>query len=103
MQQIADGIAIVVLTHNRVDLLRKCIENVLLRTSDATREIVIWNNGSTDGTREYLDTIDDPRFRVVHSDRNVGFNATPEPSKGLRRRTWWSSTTTSCRLQTHGI
>jgi hypothetical protein len=31
------GIAVVVLTHNRVDLLRKCVENVLLRTSDATR------------------------------------------------------------------
>ena len=26
-----DGIAIVVLTHNRVHLLRKCVENVLLR------------------------------------------------------------------------
>jgi GT2 family glycosyltransferase len=69
-----DGIAIVVLTHNRVHLLRKCVENVLLRTSDATREIVIWDNGSTDGTAEYLQTITDPRFKVIHSETNVGFN-----------------------------
>jgi GT2 family glycosyltransferase len=68
----ADGIAVLVLTHNRVDLLRKCVENVLLRTSPATREIVIWNNGSTDGTAEYLDSIDDPRFRVVNHETNIG-------------------------------
>lgn len=70
-----DGsIAVVVLTVNRVDLLRKCVENVLLRTSPATREIVIWNNGSTDGTAAYLDSLTDPRIRVVHSEKNVGQN-----------------------------
>ena len=68
------GIAIVVLTYNRVHLLRQCVENVLRRASSETREIVIWNNGSSDGTREYLDTLDDPRVRVVHSEANVGMN-----------------------------
>lgn len=68
------GIAIVVLTHNRVDLLRKCVENVLLRTSGETREIVIWDNGSTDGTAEYLGSLDDPRLRVLRSETNVGHN-----------------------------
>jgi GT2 family glycosyltransferase len=71
----ADGIAVVVLTHNRVHLLRKNVENVLLRTSPATREIVIWNNASTDGTEAYLETLDDPRIRVVHSEKNIGQNA----------------------------
>lgn len=71
----ADGIAIVVLTHNRVDLLRKCVENVLLGTSSATREIVIWNNGSTDGTAPYLDSLEEPRIHVVHSEENIGQNA----------------------------
>lgn len=68
------AIAIVVLTHNRVHLLQKCVENVLLRTSDATHEIVIWDNGSTDGTGDYLATLDDPRIQVVRSEKNVGFN-----------------------------
>jgi GT2 family glycosyltransferase len=69
-----DGIAVVVLTHNRVDLLRRCVENVLLRTSEATREILIWDNGSADGTAEYLATLDDPRVRVIRSETNVGHN-----------------------------
>ncbi len=71
-----DGdIAIVVLTYNRAHLLPKCVENVLLRTSPATREIVIWNNASTDETAEYLDSLGDPRITVVHSDQNIGQNA----------------------------
>ncbi|HEX5622183.1 MAG TPA: glycosyltransferase family 2 protein [Solirubrobacteraceae bacterium] len=69
-----DGIAIVVLTHNRVDLLRKCVDNVLLRTSEHTREIVIWDNGSTDGTAEYVASIPDPRFKLIRSETNVGHN-----------------------------
>jgi GT2 family glycosyltransferase len=71
----SDGIAVVVLTHNRVHLLRKCVENVLLRTSDATREIVIWDNASPDGTAAFLKSLDDPRIRVVLSEKNIGQNA----------------------------
>jgi GT2 family glycosyltransferase len=74
-RETGDGIAIVVLTHNRVHLIAKCVENVLLRTSDATHEIVIWNNASTDETAAYLDSLDDPRIRVVHSEKNIGQNA----------------------------
>jgi GT2 family glycosyltransferase len=70
-----DGaIAVVVLTHNRRHLVQKCVENLLLHTSEATREIVIWDNASTDGTAEYLATLEDPRIRVVRSERNVGQN-----------------------------
>src|ERR1700740_320641 len=71
----ADAIALVVLTHNRVNLLQKCVENVLQRTSAATREIVIWDNASTDGTSAYLKTLDDPRIRVIESKENIGQNA----------------------------
>jgi GT2 family glycosyltransferase len=72
------GIAVVVLTHNRVHLLPTCVENVLARTSAATTEIVIWNNASTDGTRAYLDSLEDRRIRVVHSAANIGQNAYAE-------------------------
>ena len=71
-------IAVVVLTHNRVHLLERCVENVLGRTSRLTTEIVIWNNGSSDGTREYLDSLVDPRLRVVHHPENIGQNAYAE-------------------------
>jgi GT2 family glycosyltransferase len=69
------SVAIVVLTHNRSPLLRRCVENVLLRTSELTREIVIWNNGSTDDTGAYLASLTDARIRVVDSPSNIGQNA----------------------------
>jgi GT2 family glycosyltransferase len=72
--ELDDGIAIVVLTHNRAHLVSKCVENVLLKTSDATREIVIWDNASTDATPDYLASIKDPRVRVIRSEQNVGQN-----------------------------
>jgi GT2 family glycosyltransferase len=71
-------IAVIVLTHERQHLLRQCVERVLARTSPLTTEIVIWNNGSTDETRTYLDGLDDPRLRVVHHAENIGQNAYPD-------------------------
>jgi O-antigen biosynthesis protein len=71
-------IAVVVLTHERVHLLRQCVDNVLARTSELTTEIVIWDNASTDGTGDYLATLDDARVRVVRHRENIGQNAYAE-------------------------
>jgi len=68
-------IAVVVVTYNRLHLLRRCVDDVLGRTSEKTREIVIWDNASDDGTRQYLDALDDPRLRIVHHSENIGMNA----------------------------
>jgi GT2 family glycosyltransferase len=68
-------IAIVVVTHNRLNLLRRCVEDVLGRTSEKTTEIVIWDNGSDDGTHEYLAGLRDPRLRAVSHPENIGMNA----------------------------
>ena len=68
-------ISIVIITHNRVHLLRRCVEDVVLRTSPETREVLIWNNASEDGTRNYLHDLSDGRIRVVDSDVNIGMNA----------------------------
>jgi GT2 family glycosyltransferase len=69
------SIAIVVLTHSRVHLLRQCVDNVLARTSELTREIVVVDNASTDDTKSFLDGLNDPRIRVIHNSENVGQNA----------------------------
>jgi GT2 family glycosyltransferase len=68
-------IAVIVLTHNRAHLLRRCIDDVLLRTSEATQEIVIWDNGSEDETQTLLSSVHDRRITVVHHEENIGTNA----------------------------
>ena len=76
-----DSIAIVVLTHNRLHLAQKCYENVLARTSPTTTEVIVWDNGSTDGTARYFESLDDPRLRLVRSQKNIGLNAYAEAVK----------------------
>jgi GT2 family glycosyltransferase len=70
-------IAIVVLTHNRAHLLERCVDDVLLRTSNATKEIVIWDNASDDETNDYLRALAgrDLRINIVHHSENIGTNA----------------------------
>jgi GT2 family glycosyltransferase len=68
-------ISIVVVTHSRLALLRRCVENVLGATSQLTRQIIIWDNASLDGTAQYLDQLGDPRIQVVHHHENIAMNA----------------------------
>jgi len=60
------SIAAVVVTYNRLDLLRQCVE--ALRSQTEACDILVVNNASTDGTDQWLDEQQD-----VHS-RNTGSN-----------------------------
>ncbi|HEY5506474.1 MAG TPA: glycosyltransferase, partial [Coriobacteriia bacterium] len=68
--------SIVLLTYNRISMLRLCLARVLETTHDVNCEIIVWDNASSDGTAAYLDetAANDPRLRVVHSLENVGLN-----------------------------
>ena len=60
-------ITAVVVTYNRINLLKRTVE--CLRANSPVNEIVVVNNGSTDGTSEWLDSQID--ITVIHQD-NVG-------------------------------
>lgn len=66
------GIAIVVVTYNRLEYTKKTIERLLSDTDDF--DLYIWDNASTDETPEYLkDGLSDPRIQeVILSKENVG-------------------------------
>lgn len=62
----------VVVTCNRLILLKECIESLLNQTYKL-KHIVIVNNNSTDGTSEWLDTLkSNPLFHIVTLDENIG-------------------------------
>lgn len=50
------------------------IHNILKRVLDSpwTGEVIIVDDGSTDGTREELEKIDEPRVRVILQPKNGG-------------------------------
>lgn len=61
-------VAAVVVTFNRLALLKECISSLRAQTYKDF-DIIVVNNGSTDGTKEYLDSLSD--VVVIHQD-NVG-------------------------------
>jgi glycosyltransferase involved in cell wall biosynthesis len=68
-------IHLALITYNRLEYTRLALASVL---ADPTEQfsLTLWDNASSDGTREFLSGIDDPRIdRIVLSDRNVGQTA----------------------------
>lgn len=62
-----------VLCHNRLELTRRCLQ-MLVRNSPPCR-IIVTNNASSDGTREWLEDFakDKPNIRLVHNTENLGY------------------------------
>lgn len=68
--------SVVVVTHNGLAFTRLCLETVLGGTT-ADFELIVVDNGSTDGSPEYLARLvrGDARVRVLLNGRNAGFAA----------------------------
>lgn len=64
--------SIVVLTKDRLDLTKRCVESVI-RNTDIPFEWIFVDNGSKDDTIEYLQTVQNAK--VVQNSKNKGFAA----------------------------
>jgi len=70
---LAELISIVVPVYNEERTVAEVIERLLAIDLPAPREILVVNDGSTDGTREVLDRIPArPELRIIHAERNGG-------------------------------
>lgn len=69
--------SIVLITHDRLEMLRLCIDTILANTHGVDYELIVWDNASSDGTGAYLDSVSErhPHIRVAHSSENIGLNA----------------------------
>ncbi len=68
-------ISVVLATYNRAAHLPRAIASVLAQDlgDPSTRfELIVVDDASSDGTRDYLATLTDPRIRVVIAERNLG-------------------------------
>ena len=71
MQSNIEKIGILIPTFNRLAYLREALDSVLSQTLKAF-QIVVIDNGSTDGTSCYMQTLSDPRVRYVVNEKNLG-------------------------------
>jgi len=68
--------SIVILTYNELDCTRECLESIARNTPEP-HEIILVDNGSSDGTLPYLRELcaGDPRYRLQENGENLGFAA----------------------------
>ena len=64
-------VCLIIVTYNREILLRKCI-NKVLESVPNIGGIVVVNNASTDGTNEYLNTLNNNKIDVLNLPENIG-------------------------------
>ncbi|MCT2911655.1 glycosyltransferase family 2 protein [Weissella confusa] len=65
------SIAVVIVTYNRLGLLKQTIDALEGQTSPV-QTIIVVNNNSNDGTKEYLDGLTDSKFIIKHATENLG-------------------------------
>jgi glycosyltransferase involved in cell wall biosynthesis len=66
-------ISIVVPVYNEARTVASVIERLIAIDLPAPREILVVNDGSTDGTREVLDRVSArPGLRIIHAEKNGG-------------------------------
>jgi len=68
------NLVVCITTYNRRQLLERTLQSVFSQSYPHYR-IVIVNDESSDGTKEYLDALNDPRITVVHHEKNRGYQA----------------------------
>jgi len=62
-------IEILLIAHNRLEYTKKAIQGLLDQTYQDFK-LTIWNNGSTDDTEYYLETLTDKRLNIIHNPTN---------------------------------
>lgn len=67
-------VSIIIVSYNTKDVIRKCLESIYEHTHDINFEVIVSDNGSTDGSIEMLKTAY-PQVILIENNANLGFGA----------------------------
>ena len=65
------GISVVIPTYNRAELLLRSIKSIQNQTY-MNWELIVVDDGSTDGTEQIISNLDDSRIRYMRNEENIG-------------------------------
>ena len=70
-------VSVIVLTHNNLEFTQACLHSLEANTQHPNWELVLVDNGSTDGTLDFLAeyAANSPRAKLVKNEENLGFAA----------------------------
>lgn len=67
-------VSIIIVNYNTKDLLKECIDSIYEQTKEITFEIIVSDNGSSDGSIEMLKNYF-PSVIIIENNANLGFGA----------------------------
>src|SRR5882762_2282956 len=79
-------VSITIVTYNSGRFIKRCLESVLAQRYPS-REIIVIDNNSQDGTVDILEQFED-QCTVVYNEENVGFAAAQNQAIGLASGDW---------------
>src|SRR5437879_8258432 len=81
-----ERVTVTIVTYNSGRFIKRCLESVLAQKY-ASKEIIVIDNASTDGTIDILEQFED-RCRIVYNDSNLGFAAAQNQAINLSNGDW---------------
>lgn len=64
-------VSIIIINYNTLKMTRDCIDSVFAKTNGVEFEVILVDNASTDGSKEYFEK--DNRIIYIYSEENLGF------------------------------
>lgn len=64
-------VTIIVQAYNRLEKTKRCVDSILKYTANIDYELLLIDNGSTDGTTEYFLSVPYEKKRVIHITKNL--------------------------------
>ena len=75
IQAVFPKVSIIIVTFNNLGFTKRCIESIYEKTAYPNFEVIVVDNGSTDGTRDYLlqQETTHSNMKVILNDENISF------------------------------
>lgn len=64
-------VSIIIVSYNTLKLTKNCLESIFFQTSGVSFEVILVDNASTDGSKEFFSA--DKRIKYIYSEENLGF------------------------------
>ena len=65
-------VSIVIIGYNRLEKTKRCVESVIKYTADFNYELILIDNGSTDETTDYFQTVNYKNKKIIRISKNTG-------------------------------
>src|ERR1039457_6706046 len=80
------SVSVTIVTYNSGRFIKRCLESVLEQRYP-TKEVIVIDNASTDGTIDILEQFED-RCQIIYNEENAGFAAAQNQAIGLASGHW---------------